>query len=191
MKDLKIAVKHVANKMNLRKSKSEVHSRHQKLKKEYTESPENAVIYDSAEVNGGNFEDPFRTVVSLNPILKTELKTGLHKAVGGDHDYPNPGDILCAALATCFESTLRMIANRLEIELTRTNIKVSAMVDVRGTLKFDTSVPVGFQFMKMEVDIEAADISARMHKTLINAAKGSCVVYKTLKAGVPIKVIVK
>lgn len=29
------------------------------------------------------------------------LQFGIHRAIGGFHDYPNPGDLLNAALAAC------------------------------------------------------------------------------------------
>ena len=191
MKDLKIAAKHLANKFNLRKSKSEVYRRHIGLKENYDVNPEKATIVDYAEVIGKDFHDPFRTVVSMNSKLKSEMCTGLHRAVGGDHDYPNPGDILSAALATCFESTMRMIANRLEIELIHSAVRVSAIVDVRGTLMFDRKVPVGFQYMILDVEVGSKNASDKMLKTLVNATKRSCVVYQTLKPGIEIRKSVK
>ncbi len=106
-------------------------------------------------VIGENFKDPFRSKVLMNSELNTPMKTGLHRAVGGEHDYPNPGDILCAALASCMESTIRMIADRLEIELFHTKVLVEAIADVRGTLQFEKSVQVGFQKLNMEVELGA------------------------------------
>ena len=123
----------------------------------------------------------------MNDELKTPLKTGLHRAVGGEHDYPNPGDLLCAALASCMESTIRMIANRLEIKLTHTKVLVEAIADVRGTLQFDPSVKVGFKYLDMDVELGAENAGEKIIKTVFNAAKRSCVVYQTLKPGVEIK----
>jgi hypothetical protein len=37
---------------------------------------------------------------------------GTHTAVGGESDYPVPGELLCAAVASCLDSTIRTIANR-------------------------------------------------------------------------------
>ncbi len=181
MKDLKFKAKYLAKSLNLRKGKSEVVERHEKLKSEYDRDPSLAMITDYAVVNGSNLSDPFRSEVLLNAELKTPLKTGLHKRVGGDHDYPNPGDILCASLATCMESTIRMIADRLEIVLTHTKVEVKAQVDVRGTLMFDKSVPVGFQNMTMNVELGSANVTDKILTTLFRAAKKSCVVYQTLK----------
>jgi uncharacterized OsmC-like protein len=79
-----------------------------------------------------------------------------------------------------------MIASRLEIELFETKIVVTANIDVRGTLIMDKSVPVGFQSMHIAMEIGARNISDKMIHTLVNATKRSCVVYQTLKKGLPI-----
>ena len=184
--DVKFTAKHLANKLKLRNVKSEVVKRHSKLKKIYDDDPKEALIVDSAVVNGENLDDPFHSKVLMNDELNLPLKTGLHRAVGGDHDYSTPGDILCAALAVCLESTVRMIADRLEIQLDHTNVAVEATVDVRGTLRFEKSVPVGFQKMKLEVELGANNAGEKVLNSLFGAAVRSCVVYQTLKPAIPI-----
>lgn len=184
--DIKFTAKHLANKLKLRSVNSEVLKRHNELKEIYDDDPKEALIVDSAVVNGENLDDPFHSKVLMNDELNLSLKTGLHRAVGGDHDYSTPGDILCAALAVCLESTLRMIADRLEIQLDHTKVSAEATVDVRGTLRFDKSVPVGFQKMKLEVELGASNAGEKVLNSLFSAAVRSCVVYQTLKSGIPI-----
>jgi uncharacterized OsmC-like protein len=169
-----------------RKKTSEVYVRQMALNKKYRDNPKLALITDSSEIIGANLHDPFRTTVCINGKMKVPFKIGVHEAVGGDHDFPNPGDILCASLAACFESTARLIANRLEIELTETRIRVSAEVDVRGTLMIDTTVPVGFRSMHVDVLLAAANSDEKMLHTLIGAVKRSCIIYHTLKESIPI-----
>ena len=168
------------------KDTSIVQQRHLGLNKKYLKDTVSAWITDSAEVIGKNLHDPFRTSVSINDKMKVPFKIGVHKAVGGDHDFPNPGDLLCASLASCFESTIRLISNKLRIELIETKITASAQVDVRGTLMIDKSVPVGFQSMHIDVLIIAKNTSEKLLHTLINGAKRSCIVYQTIKKGIPI-----
>ena len=114
---------------------------------------------------------------------------GIHRAVGGYHDLPNPGDILCAALAACFHSTLRIIADRLEIPIADLEVTTRAEVDVRGTLLVDRNVPVGFQQIKCQVRLQpAANVSPpEKVKMLQAAAEHSCVVLQTLRNGVPVQ----
>ena len=168
------------------KDSSIVHQRHLVLYEKYQNDSTSAWITDSAEVVGMNLHDPFRTSVSINDKMKIPFKIGVHKAVGGDHDFPNPGDLLCASLASCFESTIRLIANKLKIELIETKIYTTAQVDVRGTLMIDISVPVEFQSMHIDALIIAKNTNEKLLHTLINGAKRSCIVYQTIKKGIPI-----
>lgn len=168
------------------KDSSIVHQRHLVLYEKYQNDSTSAWITDSAEVVGMNLHDPFRTSVSINDKMKIPFKIGVHKAVGGDHDFPNPGDLLCASLASCFESTIRLIANKLKIELIETKIYTTAQVDVRGTLMIDTSVPVEFQSMHIDALIIAKNTNEKLLHTLINGAKRSCIVYQTIQKGIPI-----
>lgn len=106
--------------------------------------------------------------------------------MGGDHDLPNPSDILCAALASCFESTIRLISNRLDIQLSETKVTASAEVDVRGTLMIDKSVSVGYQSMHLDVVLVSHAPNQKIMNILLRAAEQSCIVYQTIKRGVPI-----
>jgi len=163
-----------------------VHQRHLVLNEQYLKDSTSAWITDSAEVIGINLYDPFRTSVSINDKMKVPFKIGVHKAVGGDHDFPNPGDLLCASLASCFESTIRLISNKLKIELIETKINATAQVDVRGTLMIDKSVPVEFQSMHINALIISKNTNEKLLHKLIEGAKRSCIVYQTIKKGIPI-----
>jgi uncharacterized OsmC-like protein len=118
--------------------------------------------------------------------MKTPFKIGVHKAVGGDHDFPNPGDLLCASLASCFESTIRLISNKLGINLIETKISATAQIDVRGTLMIDKSVPVEFQSMHINALVIAKNTNEKLLHVLIEGAERSCIVYQTIKKGIPI-----
>jgi len=165
---------------------SVVHQRHMLLNDKYLRDSSLAWITDTAEVIGLNLQDPFRTTVSINDKMKVPFKIGVHQAVGGDHDFPNPGDLLCASLASCFESTIRMISNKLGISLLETKIKATAQVDVRGTLMIDKSIPVEFQSMHIDATIIAKNSNKKLLNTLIKGAKHGCIVYQTIKQGTPI-----
>ena len=158
------------------KEKSEVYKRQEQLSAVYQKAPGKAWITDVAEVTGVNLADPFRSHVTINDELSVHFPVGVHRAIGGDHDSPNSGDILCAALACCFETTLRMIANRLQIQLLHTHVKALADVDVRGTLMISSTVPPN---------------NAKLIQALLATAKHSCIVYQIISKGTPIKVEMK
>ncbi|WP_411030700.1 OsmC family protein [Spongiimicrobium sp. 3-5] len=180
--------KRLLRKANILHNRTPVYLRQSKLNEQYLKDPKLAMITDCAEVLGKDLHDPFRTTVTINKELQVPFRVGVHSAVGGDHDHPNPGDMLCATLASCLESTLRMIANRFDITLTYTRVRVSALVDVRGTLRIDLTTPVGFQSMHVELEVAAKGLNKKVLNTLIQGSKKSCIIYQTLIKTLPITI---
>lgn len=155
----------------------------------YIKNPEIGWVTDMAVIEGKDLKDSLHTSVSINEELKVDFPIGVHRAVGGYHDYPNSGDLLCAALASCFETALRMIANRLGITLLKTKVIATANADVRGTLMVDRNVPVGFQSMGLEVEITVLNsVPSELGDKLIKATERSCIVLQTLLRGTPVNV---
>lgn len=166
-----------------------VRSRQAPLQRRYREVPEEARITDRARTTGGLDTDPFHGAVRPGrEAYGVSLPFGIHRAVGGDHDAPNPGDLLCAALAACLDSTLRMIADHLGVVLTALEVAVEADVDVRGTLLVDRDVPVGFQVMRCRIELTAEEGTDRaLVDRLLAAAEHSCVNLQTLRSGVAVE----
>jgi len=166
-----------------------VRSRQDPLRERYLENPADALITDEARAAGGvTFDALHGRVVPGSRDYGISYRYGIHRAVGGDHDLPNPGDLLSAALAACLDSTIRMVADRMGIRLERLEVHVDGDVDVRGTLMMDRNVQVGFQRMSCDVDIRA-DVGAdpTMTARLLRAAERSCVVLQTLRHGVEVR----
>jgi uncharacterized OsmC-like protein len=165
---------------------TDVRSRQDPLRKHYKVSPEDAVITDRAITTGGTGMDPFHgKVVPGSEDHGVVWPFGIHRAVGGDHDLPNPGDLLAAALAACLDSTIRMIAARMGVSLMSLSVEVAGDVDVRGCLLVDREVPVGFQEMRCHVDLKAATgTDPQLVQMLLAASENNCVVFQTLRSGV-------
>lgn len=169
--------------------KSIVPKRQQALIANYIKNPTAAWITDMATIEGKNLDDPFHSSVTINEELKVDFPIGVHRAVGGLHDFPNPGDILCASLAACFEMTLRMVANHLDVRLTATKVSATGEADVRGTLMMDKTVPVAFQKMTLHIEIRVAEGTKNsVVPMLLKATERSCIILQTLKKGIPIKI---
>lgn len=166
-----------------------VRDRQAPLQKRYLVNPEEALINDQARTSGGVDTDPFHgTVHPGKPDTSVPLHFGIHSAVGGYHDAPNPGDMLCAALAACLDSTLRIIADRLGVKIQFLEVAVIADVDVRGTLMVDRKVQVGFQQMRCRIDIRTDNqTDPKLMEKLISAAEHSCVNLQTLREGVSVQ----
>ena len=164
-----------------------VQQRQNPLRERYRHVPTEAWIRDGAQTIHGCGGDPFHGAVIPANNAGGAVRFGIHRAVGGDHDYPNPGDLLSAALAACFDSTLRMLADHLDIPLRSLEVEVEAECDVRGCLLVDRGVPVGFQKLNCCVRLQPeSEVEPERLQMLVGAAEGCCVVLQTLRNGVTV-----
>lgn len=164
--------------------------RHQQLAAIYAQDPRAAWIKDGASTIAGQLDshDPVHGELSIGTSQPIRAPLSIHSAVGGDHDGPNPGDYLCAALAGCFHSTLRVVANRARVVLEDVSVTVNAEVDTRGTLLL-ADVPVGFQKLTVTLDVRFAPGTAEhMKRAVLSTTERCCVVMQTLVGGVEIEV---
>ncbi|MFK7974583.1 MAG: OsmC family protein [Halioglobus sp.] len=151
----------------------------------YAKNPAAAWIEDYAITTSARTpaSNPLRADLDFKQTRDTHLPVGVHKAVGGDGDFPCPGEILCGALAACLDSSIRIIANRLGVTLLALEVEVRGNADVRGTLRADDACPVAFQSLKTHVNIEAApEVDEVLIKQLLKAAEYSCVIMQTLRS---------
>jgi uncharacterized OsmC-like protein len=152
------------------------------LRRQYKETPALAMVTDHARTCGADPADPFHSRVEPMDGCGVSVPIGVHRAVGGLHDAPTPGDMLCAALAACQDSAVRMVANRLGLEILSLKVFVTAQVDVRGALGMAADVPVGFQTMICEVNLEVKEgADPKLLEILRVSAQRCCVVQQTLQ----------
>jgi len=165
-----------------------VYNAQKPLRAEYKQTPESAMVTDHARTSGQDASDPFHSRVEPMDGCGVVIPVGVHAAVGGTHEAPTPGDLLCAALAACQDSAVRMVANILGVELTSLEVRVTAAVDVRGTMAMDPAIPVGFQSMSCDVNLQAKDgTPPDLLEKLRFAAERCCVVQHTLKSPPQVK----
>lgn len=162
----------------------------QPLRSLYRSTPATALVTDHARTTGRSAGDPFHADVEPMRDSRVMVPVGVHRGLGGPHDAPTPGDILCAALAACQDSSVRMVANILGVELESLEVEVSGDVDLRGTMAVDAQVPVGFQAMRCNVRLRAREgTDPRLLQRLYAAAERSCVVLQTLRNGVAVQAV--
>ena len=170
----------------MNRNSTRVLERQEPLRKLYRQSPADAALTDCARAMS-NGSDAFHGTVFAGDDGEPR-DFGIHRVIGGDHDLPNPGDILCAALAACLDSTLRMLAERLGVGLESLEVSVRAHADARGCLMVDPAVQAGFQRLEVEVAIQTADSAQPAQvAALTNTAEKCCVVLQTLRNGVPVE----
>ena len=164
-----------------------VRQRQAPLRARYARDPRDAVIRKGAGPLADHGTDALHGLVAPDPRYGVTWPYGVDRAVGGLHDAPNPGELLCVALAACHDASMRMVADLLGIPLLDLGVEVTGTLDVRGTLALDRSVPVGFQQMTCTTRATvAAGTDPRLLDQLRAHAERACVNLDTLRRGVPV-----
>jgi uncharacterized OsmC-like protein len=167
---------------------SAVMQRQAPLRAAYKQHPKQALIEKRAWTVFDAGQGPFHGVVVPGEPYRVSWRYGTDRAIGGLHDAPNPGEVLCAALAACQDATLRMVADLLGVKLRQVEVEVTGKVDVRGSMAVDREAAVGFQSMQCKVRFEAAPgTPPELCQRLIAQAERSCINLHTLRAGVPVE----
>jgi uncharacterized OsmC-like protein len=109
------------------------------------------------------------------------VEAGLHPATGGSGLQACSGDMLLEALAACAGVTLRAVATALEIPVRGGTVEVEGDLDFRGTLGVSKEVPVGFQTIRLRLNLDS-DATAEQLDTLRKLTERYCVVLQTLRS---------
>jgi uncharacterized OsmC-like protein len=112
---------------------------------------------------------------------KAMVEAGLHPATGGDGSQACSGDMLLEALAACYGVTLRAVATALGIDVRGGAVSAEGVLDFRGTLGVAKDAPVGFESIRLTVDLDA-DMTEEQRATLAKLSERYCVVLQTLKS---------
>lgn len=165
-------------------------ARHERLAAAFEDAPGLAMVIDEADTHSAYVpaDATLYTRVRAGLYPHEPIDVGVHHRVGGNHDFANPGELLCAAIAACYDSCVRLICRRLGIELKHLAVRVRGNVDVRGTLKLDANVSVGFQGFQVGVEIDAGKgVPTTTVEAILRAAEDSCVVMQTIRTAPQIK----
>lgn len=157
------------------------------LRARYKADPSAALVVDRADSAGHDLEDPFHASVSAQGAA-IAIPLATHRGHGGPHDAATPGDLLCAALCSCHELTVRMVANAMGLEIGMLEVQVEGSVDLRGSLGMGEA-PVGFRAMRVRTTIALRSGGLSEAARLLRMAEACCLVGQTLRAGVGIEYI--
>jgi len=153
------------------------------LKEKYKTDPQAGVITLRAE---GRIGEGITCSVQTGKAL---VEAGLHPATGGNGMFACSGDMLLEALAACAGVTMAAVATSIGVELRSGTVRAEGDLDFRGTLGVAKEAPVGFQRIRLSFEIES-DAPEDQIATLCRLTERYCVVYQTLRQGVPIEVTV-
>jgi uncharacterized OsmC-like protein len=143
------------------------------LKERYRATPDAALITLRAQ---GSIGEGVSCKIETGKALVT---AGLHPATGGTGQAACSGDMLLEALVACAGVTLNAVATALGIELRNAMLMAEGDLDFRGTLGVAKEVPVGFQNIRLQFNLDT-DASDEQLATLLRLTERYCVVYQTL-----------
>jgi uncharacterized OsmC-like protein len=112
---------------------------------------------------------------------------GLHAATGGSGLELCSGDMLLESLVACAGVTLKAVATALEIPLRSGTVTAEGDLDFRGTLGVAKDTPVGFGAIRLAFVVDS-DAPQEKLDQLIKLTERYCVVYQTIRSGVPVDV---
>ena len=144
------------------------------LKERYKERPGAALITLRAQ---GRLGEGVTCNVQTGKAL---VAAGLHPATGGDGQSACSGDMLLEALVACAGVTLNAVATAIGVVIRDGVVRAEGDLDFRGTLGVAKEAPVGFQRIRLHLDLDT-DASADQLSTLVRLTERYCVVYQTLR----------
>ena len=150
------------------------------LKERYKEHPGQALVTlkASGTLDGSGIACRVETGRAL-------VEAGLHPATGGTGLQACSGDMLLEALAACAGVTLRAVATALEVPIRGGTVRVEGDLDFRGTLGVSKDAPVGFQAIRLRLELDT-DATRDQLDTLLKLTERYCVVLQTLRSAVPV-----
>jgi uncharacterized OsmC-like protein len=150
------------------------------LKDAYRADPTSARI--TLRARGSQTDVPVSCSVDLGRAV---YEAQAHGGVGGAGTGACSGDLLLGALAACAQLTCQMVAESMGLAA-RIEVEVEGELDLRGTLGVDRHAPVGFESIRVRLDVDAPGASPEQLK-LLERTERHCVVLQTLRSPPPVE----
>jgi uncharacterized OsmC-like protein len=145
------------------------------LKEQYRSNPGSSRITLTAK--GGETSTPLSCSVDIGrAVYQAEAHTG----VGGTGTAACSGDLLLGALAACAQITCQLVATAMGVPTQHIGVTVSGDMDLQGTLGISKEVPVGFDAIRVQFQIDAPEASPEQVRALQEKTEQYCVVMQTL-----------
>ncbi len=145
------------------------------LKEQYRRDPKSSRITLTAK--GGETGTPLSCSVDIGrAIYQAEAHTG----VGGSGTAACSGDLLLGALAACAQLTCQLVATAMGVPARHVGVTVSGDMDLQGTLGISKEVPVGFEAIRVQFDLDAPEATPEQLKALQEKTEQYCVVLQTM-----------
>lgn len=152
------------------------------LKDRYREEPDEARITLTARAS--ETDAPVACSVQAGQAIQAAQA---HAGVGGPGTAACSGDLLLGALAACAQLTCQMVATSMGIETERIEITVEGDLDLRGTLGVSRDAKVGFEAIRLRLDVDAPDADRDEIEALKTKTERYCTVLQTLREPPPVE----
>jgi uncharacterized OsmC-like protein len=103
-----------------------------------------------------------------------------HAGAGGSGSAACSGDLLLGALAACAQITCQMVATSMKIPTESIEVVAEGDFDLAGTLGISKEAPVGFENIRLRLQIQAPEATAEQIETLYEKTEQYCVIAQTL-----------
>jgi uncharacterized OsmC-like protein len=145
------------------------------LKEQYRRDPQSSRITLTAK--GSETGTPLSCSVDIGRAI---YQAEAHKGVGGTGTAACSGDLLLGALAACAQLTCQLVATAMGVPARHVNVTVSGDMDLQGTLGISKEVPVGFEAIRVQFDLDAPEATPEQLKALQEKTEQYCVVLQTM-----------
>ncbi len=145
------------------------------LKERYRKDPAASRI--TLVARASQEETPIACSVDLGRAI---YEAQAHAGVGGPGTAACSGDLLLGALGACAQLTCQMVATAMEIPVENVEVTVQGDLDLRGTLGLAREAQVGFESIRLRLDITAPEASHEQLSALREKTERYCVVLQTL-----------
>ena len=154
---------------------SDIRSIQKPLKEQYRRDSQSSRITLTAK--GGQTSTPLSCSVDIGRAI---YQAEAHKGVGGTGTAACSGDLLLGALAACAQLTCQLVASAMGIDTRFIEVTVDGDMDLRGTLGISKEVPVGFDSIRLNFNIDAPQATSDQLGLLQEKTEQYCVVLQTL-----------
>jgi uncharacterized OsmC-like protein len=145
------------------------------LKEQYRSDPKSSRITLTAK--GSETATPLGCSVDIGRAV---YQAEAHKGVGGSGTTACSGDLLLGALAACGQLTCQLVATAMGVPTRKIEVIVSGDMDLQGTLGISKEVPVGFEAIRVEFNLDAPEATPEQLRALQEKTEQYCVVLQTL-----------
>jgi uncharacterized OsmC-like protein len=153
----------------------DIRSLQKPLKEQYRREPQSSRITLTAK--GSQTDSPLSCSIDIGRAI---YQAEAHKGVGGTGTAACSGDLLLGALAACAQLTCQLVATAMGIPTRHVEVTVTGDMDLQGTLGLSKEVPVGFEAIRLQFDLDAPEATPEQLAALREKTEQYCVVMQTM-----------